>query len=122
MADANYKRILVTAALPYANGPAHLGHIAGAYLPADIYCRYQRLLGRDVVFICGSDEHGAAIVMRARKEGIGPQELVDRYHAMLRDGFAGLGIHFDYYGRPSSQRHRETSQDFFRHIAQQGAF
>ncbi|MFI5306545.1 MAG: methionine--tRNA ligase [Polyangiales bacterium] len=122
MAEKNFARILVTAALPYANGPAHLGHIAGAYLPADIYCRYQRLMGRDLLFICGSDEHGVAIMMRARQEGISPQELVDRYHPMLRDGFAGLGIHFDYYGRTSSQRHHETSQEFFRHMAKQGAF
>ncbi len=122
MADDEYARILVTAALPYANGPAHLGHIAGAYLPADIYCRYQRLMGRDVRFICGSDEHGVAIMMRARQEGISPQALVDRYHPVLRDAFAKLGVSFDYYGRTSSQRHRETSQDFFRHMAQQGAF
>lgn len=122
MADDPRARILVTAALPYANGPAHLGHMAGAYLPADIYCRYQRLVGRDVVFICGSDEHGVAIMMRARQEGITPKQLVDRYHPMLRDGFAAFGMSFDHYGRTSSARHHETSQAFFRHMAQQNAF
>src|SRR3954471_12386589 len=114
MSDKHYARILVTAALPYANGPAHLGHIAGAYLPADIYCRYQRLMGRDVVFICGSDEHGVPIILRARQGGVSPQVVVDRYHTMLRDGFAGFGISFDYYGRTSSPMQRETSQQFFR--------
>ena len=87
MQKNDFKRILVTSALPYANGPIHIGHIAGAYLPADLYCRYQRLKGRDVVFICGSDELGVAIMIRARKEGISPQELVDRYHPMIEDSF-----------------------------------
>jgi methionyl-tRNA synthetase len=122
MSDKHYARILVTAALPYANGPAHLGHIAGAYLPADIYCRYQRLMGRDVVFICGSDEHGVPIILRARQDGVSPQVVVDRYHTMLRDGFAGFGISFDYYGRTSSPMQRETSQQFFRVMAQKHAF
>ncbi len=115
-------RILVTAALPYANGPAHLGHLAGAYLPADIYVRYQRLMGRDVLFICGSDEHGVPIILRARTENVSPQEIVDRYHAQLRDGFAAFGMSFDYYGRTSSKVHHETSQDFFRHMASKDAF
>jgi methionyl-tRNA synthetase len=115
-------KILVTAALPYANGPAHLGHMAGAYLPADIYCRYQRLMGREVLFICGSDEHGVPIMLRARQEGVSPQEIVDRYHAMLRDGFAAFGMSFDHYGRTSSPRHRETSQEFFRSMAAHDAF
>jgi methionyl-tRNA synthetase len=122
MSDKPYARTLVTAALPYANGPAHLGHMAGAYLPADIYCRYARLQGRDVLFICGSDEHGVAIMMRARQEGITPKELVDRYHPMLRDAFATFGMSFDHYGRTSSPRHHETSQAFFRHMAEQNAF
>ncbi|MGD8860432.1 MAG: methionine--tRNA ligase [Myxococcales bacterium] len=122
MAEREYARILVTAALPYANGPAHIGHLAGAYLPADIYSRYQRLMGRDVVFICGSDEHGVPIVLRARDEGVSPQEIVDRYHAMLRDGFAGFGMSFDHYGRTSSARHRETSQAFFETMAKKDAF
>jgi methionyl-tRNA synthetase len=115
-------RILVTSALPYANGPAHIGHLAGAYLPADIYVRYQRLMGRDVVFICGSDEHGVPIVLRARAEGVSPQQVVDRYHVQLRDGFAAFGMSFDYYGRTSSALHRETSQEFFRHMAARQAF
>lgn len=122
MADEDPARILVTAALPYANGPAHLGHMAGAYLPADIYCRYQRLQGRDVIFMCGSDEHGVAIEMQARKQGISAKELVDRYHPMMRDAFAVFGMSFDYYGRTSSPRHRETSQEFFLHMARQNAF
>jgi methionyl-tRNA synthetase len=117
-----YKRILVTAALPYANGPLHLGHVAGAYLPADIYCRYQRLMGRDVLFICGSDEHGVAIMMKARQDGITPRDIIDRYHPVLRDSFARLGVSVDYYGRTSSEVHRETSQTFFRHMAQKNAF
>jgi methionyl-tRNA synthetase len=117
-----YKRILVTAALPYANGGAHLGHIAGAYLPADIYCRYQRLMGRDVVFICGSDEHGAAIVTQALKADTTPREIVDRWHPVLRDSFQKLGVSFDYYGRTSSPTHREQSQEFFRHMAHKNAF
>ncbi|MCA9582710.1 MAG: methionine--tRNA ligase, partial [Myxococcales bacterium] len=116
------ERILVTAALPYANGPAHLGHFAGCYLPADIYCRYQRLMGRDVAFICGSDEHGAAIMIRARKDGVTPQEIVDRYDGMIRDAFVAAGMSFDYYGRTSSERHRETSQAFFQKLAEDGRF
>lgn len=115
-------RTLVTAALPYANGPIHIGHLAGAYLPADIFCRYQRIAGRDIVFVCGSDEMGVAIMVRARKEGIEPQELVDRYHPMIVDGFAGFGMSFDYYGRTTSPVHAETSQDFFRTLAAKGAF
>ncbi|RMF60480.1 MAG: methionine--tRNA ligase, partial [Bacteroidetes bacterium] len=116
------ERILVTAALPYANGPVHIGHLAGAYLPADLYCRYQRLKGRDVLFICGSDEYGVAIMVRARKEGITPQELVDRYHPMIADAFARFGMSFDHYGRTTSPIHTETSQDFFRRLAQKGTF
>jgi methionyl-tRNA synthetase len=120
--DKHYTRFLVTAALPYANGPAHLGHLAGAYLPADIYCRYQRLMGREVAFICGSDEHGVPIILRARQDGVSPQVIVDRYHVMLRDAFAAFGMSFDHYGRTSSPRHHETSQAFFRAMAKQGAF
>jgi methionyl-tRNA synthetase len=122
MTDPQQARLLVTAALPYANGPLHLGHMAGAYLPADIYCRYQRLMARELVFICGSDEHGVAIMLRARQEGITPNQLVDRYHPMLRDGFEAFGMSFDHYGRTSSPKHHETSQDFFRTVAHQGAF
>jgi methionyl-tRNA synthetase len=107
------KRILVTSALPYANGPIHLGHIAGAYLPADIYVRYQRLKGRDVVFICGSDEHGVPITVTADKEGISPQDVVDRYHAMNQASFRKLGISFDNYSRTSLPIHHQTAQEFF---------
>ncbi len=112
----DYKRTLVTSALPYANGPLHVGHIAGAYLPADIYVRYCRLKKRDVVFICGSDENGVPIMLRARFEGVNPQEIVDRYHAMIEESFARLGMSFDYYGRTSSAVHRETSRSFFRKL------
>ncbi|MCZ6704304.1 MAG: methionine--tRNA ligase, partial [Bacteroidetes bacterium] len=122
MQKNDFKRILVTSALPYANGPIHIGHIAGAYLPADLYCRYQRLKGRDVVFICGSDELGVAIMIRARKEGISPQELVDRYHPMIEDSFQKLGISFNYYGRTTTVTHQETSQDFFRNLAEKDVF
>jgi methionyl-tRNA synthetase len=108
--------LLVTSALPYANGPLHLGHLAGAYLPADLFVRYQRLAGRDVVWVCGSDEHGAAIEIRARREGVSPQSIVDRYHAELAAAFEGFGIAFDVYGRTTSDTHRQTSQDLFRSI------
>ncbi len=116
------KRTLVTAALPYANGPIHLGHLAGAYLPADIYCRQQRLTGRDLVFVCGSDEHGVPILLRARKEGVDPQVIVDRYHKMIQEAFASFGMSFDFYGRTTDPLHRETSQDFFRVLAKKKTF
>ncbi len=106
------KRILVTAALPYANGPIHLGHLAGAYLPADIYVRYQRLKGRNVLFICGSDEHGVAITMTADKEHITPQAVVDRYHAMNKTAFLAFGMSFDNYSRTSLPLHHETAREF----------
>ncbi len=114
--------LLVTAALPYANGPLHLGHLAGAYLPADLYVRFQRLRRRDVVFICGSDEHGVPILLRAREEGVSPQEVVDRYHARIAEAFARFGIAFDHYGRTSSPAHRRTSQDFFLTLERAGLF
>lgn len=116
------KRYLVTAALPYANGPLHIGHLAGAYLPADVYVRYLRLMGRDVVFVCGSDEHGAAITVKARKEGVSPQVIVDKYHAILRDTFTKIGIEYDIYHRTSSELHHKTSQDFFRQLLANGQF
>lgn len=116
------KRYLVTAALPYANGPLHIGHLAGAYLPADIFVRYLRLMGRDVVFVCGSDEHGAAITVKARKEGVTPQEVVDKYHAILRDTFTRIGINFDIYHRTSEPLHHETAQDFFRKLNDNNEF
>ena len=108
--------LLVTSALPYANGPLHLGHLAGAYLPADLHVRYQRLTGRDVVYVCGSDEHGAAIYIRALKEGTTPQAIVDRYHAEIESAFERLGMSFDVYGRTTSPVHAETSRDLFRAI------
>jgi methionyl-tRNA synthetase len=116
------KRYLVTAALPYANGPLHIGHLAGAYLPADIFVRYLRLMGKDVVFVCGSDEHGAAITVKARKEGTTPRAVVDKYHTMLRDTFEKIGISFDIYHRTTEALHHETSQDFFRKLFENGEF
>jgi methionyl-tRNA synthetase len=116
------ERLLVTAALPYANGPVHIGQIAGAYLPADLYVRYQRLKGRDVAFICGSDEMGVAILMRALREDRDPQDIVDTYHAQIEETFARFGMSFDYYGRTTSDVHVDTSQDFFRTLDEKGAF
>lgn len=122
MPDTDFERILVTAALPYANGPLHIGHLAGAYIPPDLYCRYQRLKGRDIVFICGSDEYGVAIVMRALAEGIAPEDIVNEYHPLIRDSFKQFGMSFDYYGRTTSETHVETSQDFFRVLAEKDVF
>lgn len=116
------KRYLVTAALPYANGPLHIGHLAGAYLPADIFVRYLRLMGKDVVFVCGSDEHGAAITVKARKEDTTPRAVVDKYHAMLRDTFEKIGISFDIYHRTTEPIHHQTSQDFFRKLNENQEF
>ncbi len=118
----NFKRTLVTAALPYANGPVHIGHLAGCYLPADIYVRFLRAQKKDVKFICGSDEHGVPITIRAMKEGVTPQQIVDRYHRIIGESFAGMGISFDIYSRTSSDTHRETSQDFFRNLYEKGLF
>lgn len=115
-------RHTVTAALPYANGPLHIGHIAGAYLPADIHVRSLRQRGQEVLFVCGSDEHGAAITMRAIKEGTTPQAIVDKYHALMGQAFTDFGIHFDIYHRTSSALHKETSQAFFLKLYEQGAF
>ena len=114
------KKYLITSALPYANGALHLGHLAGAYLPADIYVRYLRLLGKDVLWVCGSDEHGAAITMRAKKEGISPREIIDKYHELNKDTFKRLGISFDYYHRTSAALHHETSQEFFLKLHEKG--
>ena len=116
------KRYLVTSALPYANGPLHIGHLAGAYLSGDAYVRFLRLSGKDVAYVCGSDEHGAAITIRALKEGISPKEIVDQYHAMLKSAFEGMGISFDIYHRTSERIHHETSQDFFRVLYEKEAF
>jgi len=116
------KKHLITAALPYANGPLHIGHIAGAYLPSDIYTRFLKLKGEDAVLICGSDEHGAAITIRAKKEGISPQEIVDKYHDINKKAFHDLGINFDIYHRTSSELHKETAQDFFKVLDNKGSF
>jgi methionyl-tRNA synthetase len=117
-----YKRHLVTAALPYANGPVHIGHLAGCYLPADIYVRYLRLKGEDVKFICGSDEHGVPITIKAKKEGITPQQVVDKYHKMMGDSFAEFGISFDIYSRTSNKIHHETASEFFKTLYDKGVF
>jgi methionyl-tRNA synthetase len=116
------KRYLVTAALPYANGPVHIGHLAGCYLPADIYVRYLKARGKDVVFICGSDEHGVPITIKAKKEGTTPQAVVDKYHSMMQASFAEFGIEFSYYGRTTSPVHHQTAQTFFRHLYDKGVF
>lgn len=119
---SEFKRTLVTTALPYANGPVHIGHLAGVYVPADIYARYLRLQGRDVMLVGGSDEHGVPITIKARKEGVTPQDIVDRYHTLIRDSFREFGISFDVYGRTTSQTHRKTASDFFRKLYDKGAF
>lgn len=116
------KKHLITSALPYANGPLHIGHIAGAYLPADIYSRYLKLTGEDAVYICGSDEHGAAITMRALKENTTPQEIVDKYHNLISKTFKEFGIEFDYYHRTSGEDHHETAQEFFKVLNNKNAF
>ncbi|MBS1773887.1 MAG: methionine--tRNA ligase [Bacteroidetes bacterium] len=118
----DFKRILVTAALPYANGPVHIGHLAGCYLPADIYVRYQRAQKRDIKFVCGSDEHGVPITIRAMKEGITPQDVVDKYNAIIKDSFEQMGISFDIYSRTSNKIHHETSQAFFKKLYDDGLF
>ncbi|MFP4227545.1 MAG: methionine--tRNA ligase [Salinivenus sp.] len=123
MADSSTsERLLVTAALPYANGPIHIGHLAGAYLPADLFVRYQRLRGEDIAFICGSDEMGVAILMRAIREDRTPEDIVDTYHPQIRDNFERFGMSFDYYGRTSSDLHQETTQDVFRVLDEQEVF
>lgn len=119
---SDFKRHLVTAALPYANGPLHIGHLTGAYLPADVYVRFMRLMDKDIVFICGSDEHGAAITMRAMKEGKSPAEIIDTYHELFKKTFEGIGIAFDHYGRTSDPLHHLCSQDFFRTLYEKGIF
>ena len=118
----DFKRTLITSALPYANGPVHIGHFAGVYLPADIYARYLRLCGRDVLFVGGSDEHGVPITLRAKKEGVTPQDIVDRYHALIKDTFARFGVSFDVYSRTSSEVHHRMASDFFRTLYDKGVF
>ncbi|MFI3324348.1 MAG: methionine--tRNA ligase [Rikenellaceae bacterium] len=117
-----FKRYLVTSALPYANGPVHIGHLAGVYVPSDIYSRYLRLRGRDVVWVCGSDEHGVPITIKAKKEGTTPQAIVDRYHEIIKDSFERFGISFDIYSRTSSATHAATASDFFRKLYDEGKF
>jgi len=118
----DFKRTLVTTALPYANGPVHIGHLAGVYVPADIYVRYLRLKGEEVLFVGGSDEHGVPITIKARKEGVTPQDIVDRYHSIIKKSFQELGISYDIYSRTSSKIHHETSADFFRKLYEKGEF
>lgn len=120
--EDQFKRTTVTAALPYANGPVHIGHLAGCYLPADIYARYLRSKGKDVKFICGSDEHGAAISIRAKKEGISSQQVIDKYHKMMGDAFKDFGISFDIYARTSSPTHHETASEFFTNLYEKNIF
>mgnify|MGYP006196035271 CR=1 FL=1 len=119
MSKATYT---VTAALPYANGPLHLGHVAGVYLPADIFVRFLRMNGHDVAFICGSDEHGAAITLRAKKEGLSPRDIVDKYDGIIRQAFSDFNISFDIFHRTSSELHHQTSADFFKRLHDQGQF
>jgi len=118
----HYERYLITAALPYANGPLHIGHLAGAYLSSDIYARFRRMMGQDVVFVCGSDEHGAAITLRAAKDGKTPKEVVDYYHELFEKTFSRIGISFDIYHRTSAELHHETSQEFFTNLYEKGEF
>ncbi|MDY6121473.1 MAG: methionine--tRNA ligase [Porphyromonas sp.] len=120
--DKNFKRTLITTALPYANGPVHIGHLAGVYVPADIYARYLRLKGEEVLLIGGSDEHGVPIALKAKAEGVSPQEVVDRYHNLIKDSFERFGISFDVYGRTTSDTHRETAGAFFRKLYDKGEF
>lgn len=120
--DKKFKRTLITSALPYANGPVHIGHLAGVYVPADIYARYLRLKGEEVMFVGGSDEHGVPITIKAKKEGVTPQDIVDRYHKIIKDSFEELGISFDVYGRTTSETHRKTASDFFHTLYDKGEF
>ena len=114
--DSKFKRTLVTCALPYANGPVHIGHLAGVYVPADIYVRYLRMRGEDVLYVCGSDEHGVPITIAAKRQGCSPQDIVDKYHKIIKDSFTGLGINFDIYSRTSSKVHEKNASEFFRKL------
>jgi len=117
-----FNRHLVTSALPYANGPVHIGHLAGVYIPSDIYTRYLRLRGEDVIHICGSDEHGVPITIKAKQEGVTPQDVVDKYHTIIKDSFEKLGVSFDIFSRTTSQTHKETASDFFKKLYEKGEF
>jgi methionyl-tRNA synthetase len=116
------RRLMMTSALPYANGPIHIGHIAGAYLPGDIRARFERMAGSEVLWVCGSDEHGAAITLRAKKDGVTPREIVDRYHSEMQEAFAGIDMAFDHYSRTSSEKHHQVAQDFFLKLLDSGSF
>ena len=120
--DNKYKRTLVTCALPYANGPVHIGHLAGVYVPADIYVRYLRMKGEDVLYVCGSDEHGVPITIKARKQGVTPQDIVDKYHNIIKDSFSGLGINFDIYSRTTSKVHCKNAAGFFKTLYDDNKF
>lgn len=120
--DNKYKRTLVTCALPYANGPVHIGHLAGVYVPADIYVRYLRMKGEDVLYVCGSDEHGVPITIKARKQGVTPQDIVDKYHNIIKDSFSGLGINFDIYSRTTSKVHCKNAAEFFKTLYDDNKF
>lgn len=122
MTNKNFKRYTITSALPYANGPLHIGHLAGCYIPSDIYVRFLRSLGKDVLYVCGSDEHGVAITIKARKEGKSPQEVVDFYHNLMKESFEKFGISFDHYSRTSAKIHHETAQGFFKDLYEKGEF
>lgn len=117
-----FKRTTVTSALPYANGPVHIGHLAGVYVPADIYVRYLRLKGEDVLFVGGSDEHGVPITIKAKKEGVTPQDIVDRYHGIIKKSFAEFGISFDIYSRTTSPTHKELASEIFKTINNKDGF
>ena len=117
-----YKRYLITSALPYANGPLHIGHLAGVYVPADIYARYMRLREREVCFVGGSDEHGVPITIKARQLGVSPQDIVDKYHTQIKESFRRLGISFDVYSRTTSRIHHKTASEFFRKLYDEGKF
>jgi len=116
------ERYTITSALPYTNGPIHIGHLAGVYVPADIYARYLRLTGNDVAFIGGSDEHGVAISMKAKKEGVTPKDIIDKYHGIIKKSFQDFGISFDNYSRTSAQIHHDTASEFFKKLHAQGDF
>ncbi len=120
--DKKFKRTLVTCALPYANGPVHIGHLAGVYVPGDIYVRYLRMRGEDVLYICGSDEHGVPITIKAKNQGVTPQDIVDEYHGIIKDSFAKLGINFDIYSRTTSDVHSRRASEFFRKLYEEGKF
>ncbi|MDX1604267.1 MAG: class I tRNA ligase family protein, partial [Salinimicrobium sediminis] len=116
------KRYTITAALPYTNGPIHIGHLAGVYVPADIYARFQRMQGKDVAFVCGSDEHGVPITIKAKKEGVSPQDVVDKYHKIIKQSFRDFGISFDNYSRTSAKVHHKTASEFFKKLYDAGKF